>query len=407
MLARAKRILASEMQYAQDLDEAEAQATWTSCSRRSPGARRLPRRARRPSIQPARGGGRSTGRRHGLESEHDSSSSDWSSPCSERSVQSRSRSTRSSRFLSPSSSRYLVWVECGPRRRRRRLAGRSPWSTVPSSAALRRVETAASDRSAGELVVGGAGLMLGLAVGGAARPSPSRRCPTSAGTAAAAVPDARLRVRDRGGAPAPGRSCGSSASTRRRLRVGARRSAPDRQRRASSSTPRRSSTGASPTSSRPGFLDGELVIPVFVLEELQRVADSSDPQRRARGRRGLEVVHDIRLAKRPLSTPDVDYPELAGRRREAAAPGPGAPAADPHDRLQPEQGRADPGRRRPERQRARQRAQAGRAARREPARQGDPRGQGGRAGRRLPQRRHDDRDRGRPQAARATRSTSR
>jgi len=59
-----------------------------------------------------------------------------------------------------------------------------------------------------------------------------------------------------------------------------------------------------------GFIDGELVIPVFVLEELQRVADSSDPQRRARGRRGLEVVHDIRLAKRPLSTPDVDYPDL-------------------------------------------------------------------------------------------------
>jgi uncharacterized protein YacL len=39
-----------------------------------------------------------------------------------------------------------------------------------------------------------------------------------------------------------------------------------------------------------GFLEGPLVVPRFVLHELQVVADSSDSARRARGRRGLDVV---------------------------------------------------------------------------------------------------------------------
>jgi uncharacterized protein YacL len=43
-----------------------------------------------------------------------------------------------------------------------------------------------------------------------------------------------------------------------------------------------------------GFLDGTLVIPTFVLRELQYVADSPDPQRRARGRKGLEVLQKIK-----------------------------------------------------------------------------------------------------------------
>ena len=54
-----------------------------------------------------------------------------------------------------------------------------------------------------------------------------------------------------------------------------------------------------------GFLEGDLVVPVFVLEELQHIADSSDDVRRARGRRGLEVVTRLRKAKR-LSTVDED-----------------------------------------------------------------------------------------------------
>ena len=39
-----------------------------------------------------------------------------------------------------------------------------------------------------------------------------------------------------------------------------------------------------------GFLEGTLVIPQFVLKELQHIADSHDPIRRSRGRRGLEVL---------------------------------------------------------------------------------------------------------------------
>ncbi|MCW2928848.1 MAG: DNA-binding protein [Thermoleophilia bacterium] len=58
-----------------------------------------------------------------------------------------------------------------------------------------------------------------------------------------------------------------------------------------------------------GFLEGELVVPVFVLEELQHIADSSDDVRRARGRRGLEVVTRLRKAKR-LSTVDEDPTEI-------------------------------------------------------------------------------------------------
>ena len=43
-----------------------------------------------------------------------------------------------------------------------------------------------------------------------------------------------------------------------------------------------------------GFIPGRLLIAGFVLEELQRVADSSDPARRARGRRGLGVLEELR-----------------------------------------------------------------------------------------------------------------
>jgi uncharacterized protein YacL len=42
------------------------------------------------------------------------------------------------------------------------------------------------------------------------------------------------------------------------------------------------------------FLGGTLVVPRFVIEELNRIADSSDPQRQSRGRRGLEVLNELR-----------------------------------------------------------------------------------------------------------------
>jgi uncharacterized protein YacL len=42
-----------------------------------------------------------------------------------------------------------------------------------------------------------------------------------------------------------------------------------------------------------GFLDGIFLIPQFILHELQHIADSSDSLKRARGRRGLDILHRI------------------------------------------------------------------------------------------------------------------
>lgn len=46
--------------------------------------------------------------------------------------------------------------------------------------------------------------------------------------------------------------------------------------------------------SRTGFLDGTLLVPRFVLEELQHIADSSDLLRRNKGRRGLDILNQMR-----------------------------------------------------------------------------------------------------------------
>ena len=44
---------------------------------------------------------------------------------------------------------------------------------------------------------------------------------------------------------------------------------------------------------RAGFLEGVLVVPTFVLEELRHIADSADAMRRNRGRRGLDILQDL------------------------------------------------------------------------------------------------------------------
>jgi uncharacterized protein YacL len=43
-----------------------------------------------------------------------------------------------------------------------------------------------------------------------------------------------------------------------------------------------------------GFIEGELIITQFVLAELQSIADSSDPTKKVRGRRGLDVIEKLR-----------------------------------------------------------------------------------------------------------------
>jgi uncharacterized protein YacL len=45
--------------------------------------------------------------------------------------------------------------------------------------------------------------------------------------------------------------------------------------------------------SRTGFLEGDLVVPSFVLDELRHIADSADTLRRARGRRGLDMLRKM------------------------------------------------------------------------------------------------------------------
>jgi uncharacterized protein YacL len=60
------------------------------------------------------------------------------------------------------------------------------------------------------------------------------------------------------------------------------------------------------------FLDGVLAVPQFVLHELQLVADSSDPLRRQRGRRGLEVLQRIqKMPQVEVRVVDDDFPNTA------------------------------------------------------------------------------------------------
>jgi uncharacterized protein YacL len=60
-----------------------------------------------------------------------------------------------------------------------------------------------------------------------------------------------------------------------------------------------------------GFVEGPLLIPQFVLNELQHIADSSDPIKRTRGKRGLEVLHHIqKQVNVDVRIVDTDYPMI-------------------------------------------------------------------------------------------------
>ncbi len=60
------------------------------------------------------------------------------------------------------------------------------------------------------------------------------------------------------------------------------------------------------------FVDGTLLVPNFVLRELQMVADSADPLKRQRGRRGLEVLQRIqKMSHLDVEVVDDDYPQIA------------------------------------------------------------------------------------------------
>src|SRR6266480_5387322 len=58
------------------------------------------------------------------------------------------------------------------------------------------------------------------------------------------------------------------------------------------------------------FIEGLIVVPRFVLKELQQIADSNDPIKRARGRRGLEMLNRIqRNLRHEVKIHDGDFPD--------------------------------------------------------------------------------------------------
>ncbi len=63
--------------------------------------------------------------------------------------------------------------------------------------------------------------------------------------------------------------------------------------------------------SETGFVEGVFIIPQFILQELQHVADSADSLKRARGRRGLDVLHKIqKMSTIKVKIIDEDFPKI-------------------------------------------------------------------------------------------------
>lgn len=60
-----------------------------------------------------------------------------------------------------------------------------------------------------------------------------------------------------------------------------------------------------------GFFEGPFIIPQFMLRELQHIADSSDPLKRNRGRRGLDILNRIqKQSDLEVRISDQDFPKL-------------------------------------------------------------------------------------------------
>lgn len=58
------------------------------------------------------------------------------------------------------------------------------------------------------------------------------------------------------------------------------------------------------------FLPGNFIVPEFVLDELQKIADSADAKRRARGRRGLQILDEIKESCPRLIILEKDFPDV-------------------------------------------------------------------------------------------------
>ncbi|WP_066688014.1 PIN/TRAM domain-containing protein [Christensenella intestinihominis] len=60
-----------------------------------------------------------------------------------------------------------------------------------------------------------------------------------------------------------------------------------------------------------GMFEGDIVVPEFVLKELQRIADSSDSMKRTRGRRGLDILSSMQKElKNSVRVTDADYEDV-------------------------------------------------------------------------------------------------
>jgi uncharacterized protein YacL len=60
-----------------------------------------------------------------------------------------------------------------------------------------------------------------------------------------------------------------------------------------------------------GFVDGALMVPQFVLRELQQIADSGDALRRNRGKRGFDVLQRLQRSRKvKVEITDLDFPQI-------------------------------------------------------------------------------------------------
>ncbi len=60
-----------------------------------------------------------------------------------------------------------------------------------------------------------------------------------------------------------------------------------------------------------GFLEGVFILPQFILQELQHIADSPDSLKRARGRRGLDILHKIqKMSNITVRIVEEDFPKI-------------------------------------------------------------------------------------------------
>ncbi len=60
-----------------------------------------------------------------------------------------------------------------------------------------------------------------------------------------------------------------------------------------------------------GFIEGTFILPQFILQELQYIADSPDSLKRARGRRGLDILHKIqKMSNLTVRIVDEDFPNI-------------------------------------------------------------------------------------------------